>query len=115
MEREIIRTHRVGSVTFGATLVVIGVVFLLHVFFPGMGYGFLVYFWPLILIGLGVEVLFGCRQKNFEIRDKDGKLVEQGRVVYDGAAIFLTLAVTLFALMVGTIDWAMGHWGYIRF
>lgn len=88
---------------------------MLHVFFPGMGYGFLVYFWPLILIGLGVEVLFGCRQKNFEIRDKDGKLVEQGRVVYDGAAIFLTLAVTLFALLVGTIDWAMGHWGYIRF
>ena len=39
MEREIIRTHRVGSVTFGATLVVIGVLFLLHVFFPGMGYG----------------------------------------------------------------------------
>lgn len=115
MEREIIRTHRVGSVTFGATLVVIGVLFLLHVFFPGMGYRFLVYFWPLILIGLGVEVLFGCRQKNFEIRDKDGKLVEQGRVVYDGAAIFLTLAVTLFALLIGTIDWAMGDWGYIRF
>ena len=49
------------------------------------------------------------------IRDKDGKLVEQGRVVYDGAAIFLTLAVTLFALLIGTIDWAMGDWGYIRF
>lgn len=113
MEREIIKTHRVGSVTFGATLVVIGVLFLLHVFFPGMGYEFLVHFWPLILILLGVEVLLGCRQKTFEIRDREGKLVEQSRVVYDTAAIILTMVLTLFALLMGTIDLAMWHWGYI--
>ena len=100
MEREIIKTHRVGSVTFGATLVVIG-------------YEFLVHFWPLILILLGVEVLLGCRQKTFEIRDREGKLVEQSRVVYDTAAIILTMVLTLFALLMGTIDLAMWHWGYI--
>ena len=115
MERQTIRIHRVGSVTFGVVLVVMGVMFLLHVFFPRMDYEMIFHFWPLILISLGVEVLFGSRQKAFEIRKEDGKLIEQGRVVYDVAAIILTMVLTLFAMIMGMIDWATAHSGYLYF
>ena len=113
MERQTIRTHRVGSVTFGGVLVTMGVLFLLHIFFPKMDYELIWHFWPLILISLGVEVLLGSRKENYEIRDSGGKLVEQSRVVYDVAGVFLTMALTIFAMMLGMIDWAVSHPGYI--
>jgi len=115
MGRQTIRIHRVGSVTFGVVLVVTGVLFLLQVFFPRMDYEVIFHFWPLILISLGVEVLFGSRQKAFEIRDEEGKIVEQDRVVYDVAAIILTMVLTLFAMAMGMIDWAAAHSGYIYY
>lgn len=115
MERETIRVRRVGSVTFGVVLITIGVLFLLHVFFPRMDYEVIFHFWPLILISLGVEVLFGSRGQSFEIRDGEGKLVEQSKMVYDVTAIILTIVLTLFAVLMGMIDWAEVHSGYIYF
>lgn len=115
MGRQTIRVHRVGSVTFGIVLVVMGILFLLHVFFPRMDYEVIFHFWPLILISLGVEVLLGSREKSFEIRDGEGKLVEQSKVVYDVAAIILIMVLTLFAVVMGMIDWAAAHSGYVCF
>ncbi len=112
MERQVVRVRRVGSVTFGIVLVAMGVLFLLHVFFPGMDYGVIFHFWPIILISLGVEVLLGSRGESFEIRDKEGKLVEQSRVVYDVAAIILMMVLVLFAAVMGMMDWAAAHSGY---
>ena len=115
MGRQTIRVHRVGSVTFGIVLVVMGILFLLHVFFPRMDYEVIFHFWPLILISLGVEVLLGSREKSFEVRDEEGKLLEQSKVVYDVAAIILIMVLTLFAVVMGMIDWAAVHSGYIYF
>ncbi len=113
--RATIRIHRVGSVTFGAVLVVMGVLFLVDVFFPGMDYEMVFHFWPLILISLGVEVLFGSRQKNVEVRNEEGKLIEQSRVVYDVPAIILTMVLVLFAMVMGIMNWALVHSGYVYF
>lgn len=115
MGRQTIRVHRVGSVTFGIVLVVMGILFLLHVFFPRMDYEVIFHFWPLILISLGVEVLLGSREKSFEVRDEEGKLLEQSKVVYDVAAIILIMVLTLFAVVMGMIDWAAAHSGYVCF
>lgn len=115
MERQTIRVHRVGSVTFGIVLVVMGVLFLLHVFFPRMDYEMIFHFWPLILISLGVEALLGGSRKSIEIRDGEGKLVEQSKVVYDMAAIVLIMVLTLFAMLMGMMDWAVIHGGHIYF
>lgn len=115
MGRQTIRVHRVGSVTFGIVLIATGILFLLHVFFPRMDYEVIFHFWPLILISLGVEVLLGSREKSFEVRDEEGKLVEQSKVVYDVAAIILIMVLTLFAVVMGMIDWAAAHSGYICF
>lgn len=115
MGRQTIRVHRVGSVTFGIVLIATGILFLLHVFFPRMDYEVIFHFWPLILISLGVEVLLGSREKSFEVRDEEGKLVEQSKVVYDVAAIILIMVLTLFAAVMGMMDWAAAHSGYICF
>ena len=106
MEKEIIRIHRVGSVTFGLLLVLTGILFLARLFFPGLDYEVIFHFWPFILISLGIEVLFGCTRKNFEIRDEKGQLVEQNRIVYDVAAIVLTMVLTGFSMIMGILDYA---------
>ena len=49
MEKQTIRIHRVGSVTFGLVLVATGVVFLFGLFFPRLDYRLVLQFWPLIL------------------------------------------------------------------
>ena len=109
MEKQTIRVRKVGAVTFGIVLIVTGVLFLLKIFLPGLDYGVIVHFWPVILIGLGIEVLLGCRWKPFEIRNEMGQLVEQSKVVYDVPAILLTIVLTGFSLCMGIMDVVLIH------
>lgn len=48
---------RVGSVTFGLTLVTFGVMFLLSAFIKSFNYLDVIKFWPVIFISLGIEML----------------------------------------------------------
>ena len=109
MEKQTIRVRKVGAVTFGIVLVVTGILFLLHLFVPDLDYFIIFHFWPVILIALGIEVLIGSRWAAYEVRDADGKLLEQNKVVYDGAAILLTIVLTGFSMIMGMIDWAFSH------
>ena len=109
MEKQTIRIHRVGSVTFGLVLITTGVLFLFHLFLPRLDYRMIYQFWPLILIILGVEVLFSNRQKPYEIWGPQGQIVEQNKVVYDIPAILLTVVLTAFSMLMGMIDWAWMH------
>lgn len=113
MGKQTIRIHRVGSVTFGIVLIVTGVLFLIHLFLPGIEYEMAFRFWPLILISLGIEVLVGSRQKNYELRGENGQLVEQSKVVYDVPAIILTMLLTGFSMVMGMIDWALTYGNHI--
>ena len=101
MERQTIRIRRVGSVTFGMVLVVTGVLFL-----PGLDLRVIFQFWPLMLITLGVEVLFGSRQKTYEVRNEKGQIVEQSKVIYDVSAIVLTFILTGFSMFMALLDFA---------
>ena len=69
------RSHRVGSVTAGLSMVGIGVMFLLHLFFDLVDYRMMFSLWPVMLILLGLELLLS----NFSAK----------KIVYDKAAIFL--------------------------
>lgn len=113
MEKQTIRIHRVGSITFGLVLIVTGVLFLLHLFLPRLDYRMIYQFWPLILIFLGIEVLFGSRQKSYEVLDTRGQIVEQNKVIYDVPAILLTIGLTVFSMFMGMLDWAWMHSGGI--
>lgn len=109
MGRQTIRVRRVGSVTFGAVLVITGVMFLLQQFIPDMDCRLVLRFWPIILIGLGIEVLLGSRQKNEEVLDEEGKIVEQNKVVYDVPAILLTVVLIFFSMFMAVANWALIH------
>lgn len=109
-----IKVRRVGTVTFGIVLILTGVLFLVHIFFPEFNY-FLIYrFWPVILIMLGIEVLAGSRQKNYEVVDEKGNVKEQSRLVYDVPAILLMMALTGFAMCLALVDWVYEAEGYFR-
>lgn len=107
MGRETIRIRRVGSVTFGLVLIITGVLGILQIVFPQVDYQFVLHLWPLILILLGVEVLLGSRQKNVEILDENGRIIEQSKLVYDVPAILLTVVLTGFSLCMGVMDWIL--------
>ena len=96
-EKQIIHIHRVGSVTFGLVLVVMGVLCLLRLIFPLLDYELIFRLWPVVFICLGVEVLISSRRP-------------ERRVVYDGAAIFLLILLILFAMRMAGMDWIFTHY-----
>ncbi len=109
MGKQTIRIRRIGSVTFGIVLVITGVIFLLQQFIPKIDYVIVFRFWPIVLIGLGIEVLLGSRQKNVEVLDEEGKIVEQNKVIYDIPAIVLTVVLIFFSIFMAIMNWALIH------
>jgi len=83
------RSHRVGSITAGLSMVGYGVMFLLHLMFDMVDYRMIFSLWPVMLILLGLELLFSNFSK---------------RIVYDKAAIFLLILMTFFAMGMGVAD-----------
>lgn len=86
----VIRTHRVGSITAGLSMIVFGILFLLHLIFNFMNYTTIFSLWPVILIGLGAELFIS----NFMKR----------KIVYDKAAIFLLITMTVFVMIMAVVD-----------
>lgn len=96
-EKQTIRTHRVGTITFGIVLVIMGSLCLLRLFFPVLDYELIFRLWPCVFICLGIEVLFSsCKPDR--------------RVVYDGAAIFLLVLLVLFAMGMAGMDLIFEHY-----
>ena len=88
---ETIRTHRVGSFTTGISLIAFGVMFMLHLFSNIITYDMIFKLWPMILIGLGIEVLLSNAFKD--------------RIIYDKAAIVLMILMAFFAMGMAGADW----------
>lgn len=81
MEKENkIRVHRVGSITTGLSMVIFGVLFLVHLFLGTVSYDLIFSLWPLMLIGLGMELL----ASNFSDR----------KIVYDKGAVVLPMSIS---------------------
>ena len=85
-----VRTHRVGAFTSGFCMVGFGILLLLHNLIGILDYETILGFWPLILIGLGVELLLSNVMKS--------------KIVYDKAAIVLLFVMALFAMMLAGVD-----------
>lgn len=88
-----VRTHRVGAFTSGFCMVGFGVMLLLHNLLDIMDYEMILGLWPLILIGMGIELLLSN--------------VLKSRIVYDKAAIVLLFVMTLFVLILAGVDICM--------
>lgn len=85
-----VRTHRVGSVTAGLSMVVFGILFLIHLVSGIMNYTTVFSLWPIVLIGLGMELFLS----NFFKK----------KIVYDKAAIFLLITMVFFAMLMALVD-----------
>ncbi len=85
-----IRVHRVGTITTGLSMIIFGVLFLLHGFGYMISYEMIFHLWPMILIGLGIELLLSNM-----IRRK---------FVYDKGAIILLFVMTLFVIGMAVTD-----------
>ena len=57
------RTHKVGTFTLGCTLVLFGVLFLVHLFGGVLTYSFIFRLWPVVFLLLGGEVLLSTLPK----------------------------------------------------
>lgn len=77
------RTHRVGSITAGVSLVVFGIAFLIRMFTDAITYEMVFSLWPLILIGLGAEILISN--------------VKADNLKYDKGAAVLMILMMIFA------------------
>ena len=98
-----VRVHRVGSITTGISLIALGIAVLLHLIFDLISYEWIFRMWPLILIGLGIELLLSNFSKE--------------KIIYDKAAIFLMFLASFFAIAMAGMDMFMEylkqmHWGW---
>jgi len=91
------RTRKVGTLTLGITLVVSGIAFLIRLFVPALSYYTIMKAWPVVFIFLGTEVLISAAHTSDD----------NGPVIYDKAAIFITAMLILFAMCVGSLTLLM--------
>ncbi len=90
------RTHRVGSITAGIALVGFGALFIAHMFMPALSYDFIYSLWPVILIGLGIEMLISnafC--SNF---------------IYDKGAVFIMIIMTIFSMTMAYGEFILNYY-----
>lgn len=98
MENQIVkklRVHRVGSITSGVSMVILGVLFTLYSFFRFINYQIIFKLWPFMIIGLGIEILLSNNPEQ--------------RIVYDKAAIILMFLIVFFAAGMAVADMCITH------
>lgn len=91
------KIHRVGSITFGTILIVLGILLLLRLIIPAITYIAILNFWPVTLILLGFEVLIANM--------RSGQVVFQ----FDGWSIFFLFMVLGFTMCIGIMDYILLH------
>ena len=84
------RVHRVGTITVGMSMILFGVLLFLHTFFEMINYRIIFSLWPLILIGLGIELLLS----NFL----------EKTIVYDKTAVFLLVFMVFFVVAMAVVE-----------
>lgn len=89
--------RKTGTVTLGISLVGLGVLFLIHQFFPFLTFQILMMVWPCILILLGIEILVSY----FINRDAPLR--------FDGVSIVLIVLLTLFSLGMAAVSFAVSY------
>ncbi len=89
-----LRTRRVGSVTFGLTLILFGILFLVHIVAPDLQYEMIFQLWPVVFVILGIEILVENHRSNSG----------QYKFIYDFPAILMLVMMLLFAMVMAAVD-----------
>ncbi|MCI9083139.1 MAG: hypothetical protein HFI70_12785 [Lachnospiraceae bacterium] len=94
------RSRRVGSITCGILMIFFGILFMVHMFYPPLSLEVIMRLWPLILIGLGGELIASNIRKEGETEEI---------LKYDKGAIFLVFLLTGFAVFMGMVEVFMNY------
>ena len=89
--------RKVGTLTLGVTLVLLGMIFLIHMFFPIVTYGIIYRVWPMIFILLGGEILFSNWKS------------QESLFQYDKVAIVIVACLICFSMGVAVIGQVAEH------
>ncbi|WMC93094.1 LiaI-LiaF-like domain-containing protein [Kineothrix sp. MB12-C1] len=103
-QTKVVKTHRIGTVTFGILLVLFGLLFLANIWIPQLSYQMIFRLWPFIFIFLGLEVLAGNRK----FSKLEGEQ-ESVHFVYDSVAIVLIICLSFFAMIMAAVDYAIQY------
>ena len=95
-----LRTRRVGSVTFGLTLILFGVLFLIHTVMPSLHYEMIFQFWPVVFVLLGIEILIENHKSN----------TDQCKFVYDFPAVLMLVVMLLFAMVMAAAEFSLQYY-----
>lgn len=95
------KERRVGAITCGIILVLLGVLCLIHIFYPALRYEYILRGWPLILILIGAEILAA-----------NVICPEQVKLKYDIPAVVLVFILVIFAIMMGGMEFVMEYYGW---
>lgn len=87
------KERRVGTFTFGAVLVICGILMLVSMFFPNLDMTLALQLSPLILVSLGVEVLLSARSG--------------GKIRYDWVGMVLCFVLVTAALVFFGVAWCL--------
>lgn len=91
------RQRRIGTFTLGFSLVVFGVLFLMHTFMGVLDYLVIFHLWPVVLVLLGGEILYyHCTAPEEAYR-------------YDVAAVVILLLLLCFAMCMAGVDCVFEH------
>ena len=101
------RSRKIGVLTLGVSLVVFGLLFLLRLFIPWFDYLYVMRFWPVILILLGVEVLVTALLPKAEGEPRPKVDVLSVVVLFLTLFVAFALGAAQFALeqLPGLLDW----------
>jgi len=97
-----IKGRRVGTLTGGIVLVVFGVMFLLRLVNVNINILLIASLWPLILVGVGIEIILAY------IINKEEKMQ------YDFGAIILVIILVFFAMGMGGAEFIITHLSEFR-
>ena len=106
-----IKERRVGTVTLGIVLIVMGLMYFAHILFPVIELVYVIKCWPIILILLGVEILVCQFQSSAEKVDETGNIIESYRIKYDFPAILIMFLLTGFSMTMAILEWVYTNLG----
>lgn len=92
-----IRGRRVGTLTSGIVLVILGILFLLRLEFPSINYSRILSLWPLILVFLGIEIIASYIINNEE------------KIKYDVTGVILVIILSFFAMAMAGLEFIIAH------
>lgn len=86
------KVRKIGRLTFGITLILVGLSVVIQTFLPIEIFRYILMLWPLVFISIGIEVIYFSKREEIK---------------YDGVGIFLIFVVLFFGTIFGAINYGV--------